>query len=303
MWERLELPDIGGPVQGFTFPRGNVLLMLTPDGLVRVALCPVEVRVVADVDALAASYDTESGWLTWDDERHLIYGPDGGDITACDHPNRDRLVMDRDGALSITGPEEREVRQRIDSVRLPAGGSWMFAGFSDHYRWLVAGEPRGVSVFRHASAMPETTHVSELTDSEAVWLQQNTELGLRICRHYFPDVAEIIDCAALDDVFVEWQSYPVAQKPTANQIASGLGVLFGLVFMRRFALEWRVVTDQFGTNLSLYRSQPGTRQTEVIVSPMHMVAKRVKETGRWFEGTFGAMCKQLAEWKVPAING
>ena len=150
MWEQLELPGISGPVCGITFPRGNVLLVLTRGGLVRVALSPVEVRAVADVDALAAMYDTPSGWLTWDGERHLVYGPDGGDITACDHPNGDRLVMDDDGTLLITDPNEREVRQRLASVRRPVAGSWMFAGFSDDYRWLVAGGPGGVSVFRHA---------------------------------------------------------------------------------------------------------------------------------------------------------
>jgi hypothetical protein len=149
MWERLELPGIGGPIRGFTFPQGNVLLVLTPGGLVHVALSPVEVRAVADVDSLAAMYDPQSGWLTWDDERHLVYGPDGGDITACDHPNGDRLVIGDDDTLLITDPEEREVQQRIGSVRRPVAGSWMFAGFSDDYRWLVAGEPGGLSVFRH----------------------------------------------------------------------------------------------------------------------------------------------------------
>jgi hypothetical protein len=150
MWEPLELPGIRGPVHGFTFPHEDVLLVLTPGGLVRVALSPIQVRPVADVDSLAAMYDTQSGWLTWDGERHLVYGPDGGDTTACDHPNGDRLVMDDDGALLITDPDEREVRQRIASVRRPVAGSWMFAGFSDDYCWLVAGEPGGVSVFRHA---------------------------------------------------------------------------------------------------------------------------------------------------------
>jgi hypothetical protein len=150
MWERLELPGIGGPILGFTFPRGDVLLVLTPGGLVRVALSPVEVRGVADADALAALFDASSGWLTWDGERHLVHGDDWGDITVCDHPNGDRLVIDDDGSLLIMDPDEREVRQRIASVRVPVDGSWMFAGFSDDGRWLVAGAPGGVSVFRRA---------------------------------------------------------------------------------------------------------------------------------------------------------
>ena len=48
MWARVELPEIPGPVAGFTFPRDDVVYVLTPDGLVRVTLTPaVDVRRVA----------------------------------------------------------------------------------------------------------------------------------------------------------------------------------------------------------------------------------------------------------------
>ncbi len=158
MWERVELPGLGGPVLGFTFPRADALLVLTPGGLVRVALDPVEVRVVADADALAALYSPQSERLPWDGERHLVYDADGGDITQCDHPSGDRMVMDHDGMLLIMDPDERELRQRIESVRLPDDGSWMFAGFSDDFRWLVVGEPAGVQVFRRVpDAKPGAT--------------------------------------------------------------------------------------------------------------------------------------------------
>jgi hypothetical protein len=151
MWVRLELPSIDGPVRGFTFPRGDVFFIAVPSGLVRVALSPVDVRTVASADQLTALYDSNSQRLLWDGERHLIYDADGGDITLCDHTNGDRIVMDRDGTLLIMDPDEREVRQRIASIRLPKKGSWMFAGFSDNYRWLIAGEPAGVQVFRQAA--------------------------------------------------------------------------------------------------------------------------------------------------------
>jgi hypothetical protein len=57
MWERVELPGLSGPIRGFTFPRKDVLLVLTPEGLLRVALDPVEVRLVADAAELAALDD------------------------------------------------------------------------------------------------------------------------------------------------------------------------------------------------------------------------------------------------------
>ena len=152
MWERVELLRFSGPVRGFTFPRRDALLALTPDGLVRVALDPVEVHLVADADTLAAVYDPCGGILLWEDERHLVYDGDGGDITLRDHPCGDRIVPDADGTLLVTDPDEREVRQRITSIRIPTDGSWLYAGFSDDYKWLVAGEPSGVQVFRRVPA-------------------------------------------------------------------------------------------------------------------------------------------------------
>lgn len=148
MWERVDLPRLPGPVLGFTFPERDVLFVLTPAGLVCLSLDPVGVRLVADAKELARLYGPGAERLVWDGESYLVYDADGGDITLCDHPSGDRIVPAADGVLTITDPHEREVRQRIESIRLPEGDSWLFAGFSADYRWLLAGEPRGVQVFR-----------------------------------------------------------------------------------------------------------------------------------------------------------
>src|SRR5262249_4054546 len=76
VWGRVELPDISGPVRGFTFPRGGVFFVLTPGGLVRVALDPVEARVVAD--PLAALYGPNSGWFVWEADPEPSAAADGG---------------------------------------------------------------------------------------------------------------------------------------------------------------------------------------------------------------------------------
>jgi len=151
MWQRLELPGLDGPIRGFTFPKRDVLFVLTPGELVRVALDPVEARRVTDADAAAALDKSHGGSLVWEGERHLVFDADGGDITCCDHPTGDRIVPDADGTLLITDPDERTVRQRLPSIRLPTAESWQWAGFSDDGRWLVAGEPGGVQVFRRVS--------------------------------------------------------------------------------------------------------------------------------------------------------
>ena len=147
MWRRLHLPGVDGPIRGFTFPRRDSLFILMPDGLVRVTLDPLQVQRLAPAETLTVLAEEQTGWLVWQGELRMIYGPDGGDITLCDHPCGDRMVPDVDGTLLITDPDEREVRQRIESVRLPTVSSWLWAGFSEDGRWLVAGEPDGMQVF------------------------------------------------------------------------------------------------------------------------------------------------------------
>jgi hypothetical protein len=146
MWQRLELPSIDAPIRGFTFPKNDALLVIASSGLVRVRLDPVSIEPLVDAQTLYATYDPLKDLLRWEGEEHFVYDADGGDITLCDHLNGDRIVMDSDGVLLIMDPHEREIRQRIDSIRLP-DDSWMFAGFSQDSRWLVACDPAALQVF------------------------------------------------------------------------------------------------------------------------------------------------------------
>lgn len=148
MWRAVELPSFDGPILGFTFPDRNVFFVLTPNGLIRVALDPVEACHVADANRLAELFDPETQMLTWEGEQHPVFNDEGGEIPLLDHPNGDRIEAAEDGTMLITDPDGREVRQRIPSVRIPDDGAWMYAGFSDDYEWLIAGESRGIQVFR-----------------------------------------------------------------------------------------------------------------------------------------------------------
>jgi hypothetical protein len=147
--------------------------------------------------------------------------------------------------------------------------------------------------------MSSATHVSDLTEREREKLRRTGELGERICRRYFANVPDAIDSATLQEALHAWQRDPSPQKPTANQVATGMGVLFGLALRRRFALQWRVVSDAFGTDLCLYCAVPDKEHAEIIISPLQIVAKRMDETEPWVEETYRSLCDQLQDWQVP----
>src|SRR5437660_983970 len=128
MWTRVDLPSIDGPITGFTFPGADVMYLLITNGLLRLTLTPpAQARRVADAAELAEASGPRG--LTWDGQRHFVYGDDSGDIPVLDHPNGDRIVPDPDdGTLMITDPDERIVRHRIRSIRLPTDNSWLYAG-------------------------------------------------------------------------------------------------------------------------------------------------------------------------------
>ena len=148
MWRRVHLPSIDGPLLGFTMPHEDVLFALVPGGLVRIGLDPVDVHLVAGRSRPRGRVPPGGARAHLGGRRHLVYDADGGNVTLCDHPNGDRITLDADGTLVLTNPTERVVRQRLESVRLPDDGSWMYAGFSEDFRWLVAGGAAGLQVFR-----------------------------------------------------------------------------------------------------------------------------------------------------------
>jgi len=146
MWVRVPLPAIDGPIRGFTFPVQNSLFVLNPSGLVRVNLSPIHrVRVVGDLETLAAAYDLSTVCLNWEGRSTARTG---GDITLCDHPNGNRLVVDpHEDALLIMDLDEVELRQEVDDFFV-SEGVWTVAGFSEDFQWLVVCDPDELRVFR-----------------------------------------------------------------------------------------------------------------------------------------------------------
>ena len=83
--------------------------------------------------------------------------------------------------------------------------------------------------------------------------------------------------AGLDRAYAEWAAAPEGQRPDHAAIVERYAVGIGEYLDRTTDLDWQVVTDVFGTDLSLTEGFKGS----FVVVPHNLVA------GRWMRGETG----------------
>ncbi len=72
-----------------------------------------------------------------------------------------------------------------------------------------------------------------------------------------------------------------------NNLVISLGIALGDRFVSQTNLEWKIITDSFGTDMGLF--DPGTpgKLTDIVMYPMNMVAKRVEaRTADWIHPVY-----------------
>lgn len=114
------------------------------------------------------------------------------------------------------------------------------------------------------------TQIHPFSNADRQWLARSLERGRTICTHYSAESG--LDAAALDRVFVLWAgSSSQTSEFTADDIASGLGSLFGELLQRSFSFNWVQVEDEYGREPALLEERTGS-----IVMPVNAVYKRIE---------------------------
>jgi hypothetical protein len=102
-------------------------------------------------------------------------------------------------------------------------------------------------------------------------LNRELLLGEKICCHYLHDV-RAVTLESLDRTLESWFSDGSAFKPSPNQVALGIGSLFGELLCKEFGCRWVVVTDGNGCDLAALHVQSAWH-----FFPRHSVARRLNE--------------------------
>jgi hypothetical protein len=110
--------------------------------------------------------------------------------------------------------------------------------------------------------------IRDLTPDERSWVADRTSLGDRIVQRYAPDSAAI-NLGTLDAAFRAWAA-DVSPAFSDDEIAEGLGALFGSHLTRHLGVRWVVVTDEHGVDLAVRHDA-----SESEVYPLDAVGKRL----------------------------
>jgi hypothetical protein len=122
--------------------------------------------------------------------------------------------------------------------------------------------------------------IGDLNPSEQQWVAQNVELAGEIAKAFGVAVepGDHLDPATLDTAWAAWLAGHNRGEEDPNPYINAFGLALGDYLVRRLGLEWKVVSDNQGTEIAVW-GQVG----EVLVFPPNLVGKRyVAGTTRFF---------------------
>lgn len=141
---------------------------------------------------------------------------------------------------------------------------------------------------------PVPPRAEDLNDEELAWLAHVRE-GLPVFADAAGAAVENGPRGALDacDAIVRWwHTLPGDDRPDANTLVMIVGIALGDALAAELGLEWKIVTDAFGTDLGLWRGAP----KQIILSPTHSVAKRFQGSADGFVADlFDQICAGVRE--------
>jgi Domain of unknown function (DUF3806) len=96
----------------------------------------------------------------------------------------------------------------------------------------------------------------------------------------------------MDTVYVAWCEDNRDDLPPLQSIYQGFGILLGDLFREHFDYEWKMITDEFGSEISLYLQSPTASFQNAWLSPLSMVGKRVRDGHPFFADLFSTIISE-----------
>lgn len=132
--------------------------------------------------------------------------------------------------------------------------------------------------------------VTDVNEGERNWIGENLQIMKALVIDTLaagPD--DWLTSTNLDQVYRAWLAAHQRGVEDPNPMINAFGIAFGQLFVNVLGLEWKVVTDQYGTEIAVH-GQPG----DVVVFPTNLVAKRYeKNEAGFFESLFSSMKEQI----------
>lgn len=136
--------------------------------------------------------------------------------------------------------------------------------------------------------------IMKLNASEEDWIRDNAALARIVADEAgcaLPEPDRAIDPATLDAAWANWMKQHDPNSDDANIYINAFGVAFGCYLVERLGLVWRVVEDEYGTEMAVWG-----REGDILIFPPNLVAKRyVAQETRFFADVAAATERQVAD--------
>lgn len=114
-----------------------------------------------------------------------------------------------------------------------------------------------------------THQIKEFSEKDKTWLSLSLAQGRKIMAHFSGPARPPYEAAVLDQIFLKWVQ---DQKSfTHEEIANGLGCLFGESLRETFSFTWKIIDDKYGSEPALIHEQTGS-----VVFPVNTIWKRIE---------------------------
>ena len=138
--------------------------------------------------------------------------------------------------------------------------------------------------------------VRDLTDGERRWVRLNVDLAGEIAKGYDLGVepGDQLVPATLDTAWVNWLQAHDRANEDPNPYINAFGCALGDYLVGRLGLDWRVISDEYGTEMAIW-GEPG----DVRIFPPNLVAKRYAEgAGPFFVSVASALEERIGEMRA-----
>lgn len=119
--------------------------------------------------------------------------------------------------------------------------------------------------------------VRDLTENERQWCDDGRAMAVSLFQRYAFALPDGDTPRRMDAVYAAWCEDSRDDLPALQSIYQGFGILLGDLFREYFDYEWKMVKDEFGSEISLYIQSPTSSLQNAWLSPLSMVAKRVRD--------------------------
>jgi len=133
--------------------------------------------------------------------------------------------------------------------------------------------------------MSQEIRAERLTEKELRWCDDMRKLSLDLCElyagsrpHARPTIREIHD--TYEGWLAATQPSGLLRRspkghPDANAVAIALGVALGDQIAQATGMEWKIITDAYGTDLGLFLAGLEGTYSDIVTHPMNFIAKRI----------------------------